>query len=121
MPNPANPNDMARHFRLKKQCKSCPWRVECDPENDIPRYEHEWHEGLLKTCIGPKASALMQCHQSTDDEPLACVGWIHNQVGPGNNFLLRRILSRLPEDLGPFEVDGEQHERFEDTLPENKR
>jgi len=45
-----------------------------------------------------------------------CVGWLMNQLGPGNNIPLR--LSVLScENLKQVRLVGEQHETFEDTLP----
>lgn len=38
-----------------------------------------------------------------------------NQLGPGNNIGLR--LRMLDYDLSKVKLDGEQHGRFEDTLP----
>lgn len=29
-----------------EQCKSCPWRVDCDPEKDIPGYDRKLAENL---------------------------------------------------------------------------
>lgn len=44
-----------------------------------------------------------------------CVGWLANQLGPGNNLPLRLWASRNLTE--PLELVGEQHETFEDTLP----
>lgn len=40
----------------------------------------------------------------------------HEELGPGNNIALRLAASAGRIDYD-FELDGEQHERFEDTLP----
>jgi hypothetical protein len=56
----------------------------------------------------------MACHETEDAH---CIGWLHNQLGVGNNIGLRMQMSRM-ENAGEIEVYGEQHERFEDTLPE---
>lgn len=45
-----------------------------------------------------------------------CVGWLMNQLGPGNNIPLR-IRMRGCENIGEVELDGEQHETFEATIP----
>ncbi|MBV8720990.1 MAG: hypothetical protein JO277_02500 [Candidatus Eremiobacteraeota bacterium] len=47
---------------------------------------------------------------------LPCVGWLAHQLGPGNNIALRMRAIADPR-LYAFELDGEQHTRFEDTLP----
>lgn len=105
-----------------KQCKSCPWRVDCDPDNDIPNgYCRGLHASLQKT-IAKDASLptsatmhIMACHYSKPGTEFACAGWLHNQMGIGNNIGVRLALMS-----GKFpipEVVGTQHERFEDTIP----
>lgn len=107
-------------WKLKRtvQCEKCPWRVDVDP-NDIPNgYSREKHAGL--ECTIARGSGLdsgemkmMACHETHDSH---CIGWLMNQTGPGNNIGLRiRMMSC--ENAGKIKLVGEQHERFEDTLP----
>lgn len=109
------------------QCKSCPWRVDCEPEQDIPGgYCVKLHEGLANTIQSGLGSLLsggpiraMACHHSKPGAEFVCAGWLDNQIGPGNN-----IAARLAVMTGKWPVpvvDGEQHERFEDTLPKPRR
>ena len=45
--------------KLVVQCASCPWRVECVPDRDIPGYVKGLHEGLRGTIqdrLGPWGS-----------------------------------------------------------------
>lgn len=58
----------------------------------------------------------MACHETAVGKEAVCVGWLANQLGPGNNLALRMeaMTGRLPD----FELRGEQHARFEDTLGE---
>ncbi len=58
---------------------------------------------------------VMACHYSKPGEEFACAGWLHNQLGVGNNLGVR--MSVMSGRMPMPEVDGEQHERFEDTLP----
>lgn len=104
-----------------KQCKTCPWRVDADV-NNIPNYSHELHEKLDKTIAEPGdvATALcptmhiMACHYSKPDAEIPCAGWLHHQIGEGNNIGVRL---RVMQGLLPVpEVDGEQLETFEATL-----
>jgi hypothetical protein len=104
------------------QCATCPWRVDCDPEEDIVGYSEELHKRLTRTLAsGPEsifteaARQAMACHKSTPGAEFPCAGWLQNQLGPGNNIGLRIAVSagRMPAPV----VHGEQHERFEDTLP----
>jgi hypothetical protein len=105
-----------------KQCKACPWRKDVDP-HEIPNgYSEDLHCGLENTIAEPGVIQLsgplriMACHESSVGKETPCVGWLANQLGPGNNIALRlwarkHLKSRL-------ELVGEQHECFEDTLPE---
>jgi hypothetical protein len=105
---------------MRKQCAKCPWKVSTDP-HEIPNgYCPVKHAKLKSTInngltIGPLH--LMACHESKPGKDFACVGWLANQLGPGNNIGLRLAVMTKKIDCN-FELDGEQHERFEDTLPE---
>lgn len=101
-----------------RQCKTCPWRQGANVD-DIPRYRRDLHEALADTIqsgldgIG-KPLKIMACHYSTPGHEAPCAGWLHNQLGDGNNIALRiRVAAgRLP----PPAVDGPQKATFEETL-----
>ena len=103
------------------QCKSCPWRVDCAPADDIPNYSEALHHKLDCTIRSGLASMfggdrhVMACHYSEPGTEFPCAGWLHNQLGVGNNLGVR--LSVMTGKLPVPEVDGPQHEHFEDTLP----
>jgi hypothetical protein len=103
-----------------KQCPSCPWRVECVPDRDIPNYKRDLHEGLTNTIqegLGTmfcKVRHIMACHYSKVGEEFPCAGWLSNQIGSGNNIGLR--LAVMTGQMPVPEVDGPQHETFEQTL-----
>jgi len=85
------------------QCRSCPWRVGCVPDEDIPRYRRELHEGLTCTIRCGEESLrgdlhIMACHYSRAGEDFPCAGWLAQQAGPGNNLGVRLaiITGRLP-------------------------
>jgi hypothetical protein len=61
----------------------------------------------------------MACHHSKPGAEFACAGWVHNQLGPGNNIAVR--LAVMTGSLPVPVVDGDQHETFDDTLPERLR
>lgn len=111
-------------WRLSRtvQCAKCPWRVDVDPR-DIPNgYSEERHCALRGTIAIPGEMNLgtlrvMQCHETTDAEPAHCLGWLMNQLGSGNNLGLR-MLARNCENIGEVRLIGDQHESFEETLPE---
>src|SRR5258706_16197639 len=105
------------------QCLTCPWRVDCSPMTDIPNYRPELARKLNRTIAKNPLESLctrgvmrvMACHYSKPDEEFPCAGWLHNQLGVGNNIAVR--LRVAMGDMPVPEVDGEQHERYEDTLP----
>ncbi len=92
------------------------------PNEDIPNgYDVEKHKNLKNTIAEPGSLAqlnagemrLMACHE-TRSAP--CVGWLHHQLGTGNNIVLRIRCLREPE-LANYALDGDQHKTFEDTIP----
>ena len=114
---------MAKSWKLKRvlQCAKCPWRKDVSP-HEIPNgYCVEKHKALADTIAKPcdlsSLSAgpmrVMACHETQDAH---CVGWLVNQLGPGNNLALRMHV-RNCENISKLSLVGEQHERFEDTLP----
>ena len=114
---------MKKDWKLKRtrQCEKCPWRVDVDPY-DIPRgYSKELHQKLDCTIADPGqmfgSSTAMACHESSKDNESHCVGWLVNQAGIGNNLGLRLSLFSCSNSKD-IEVIGEQHQRFEDTLPD---
>lgn len=105
----------------RKQCAKCPWRKDVDPHTISNGYSVEAHKKLRGTIadglrLGGELH-LMACHESPNGAEVPCVGWLNHQLGVGNNIALRLAVmrGRLSAD---FEVVGEQHERFEDTLPD---
>jgi hypothetical protein len=105
----------------RKQCVKCPWKVATDP-HDIPNgYCENRHRDLRDTIADPGQLNLggirmMACHESPPGGEEPCVGWLMHQLGPGNNIGLRLAVIRGAVDAN-VELDGEQHARFEDTLP----
>lgn len=109
-----------------KQCRSCPWKIGCVPDRDIPNgYRVDLHASLISTIRSGLDSLrldplrIMACHYSKIGAEFPCAGWLHNQLGSGNHLGARLavMLGRLPVP----EVDGDQHEIFEDTLPKSSR
>lgn len=112
-------------FKLKRvrQCEKCPWKISTDP-NEIPNgYSARMHRDLAVTIAEPGALQLagplraMACHESPPGEEAHCIGWLINQLGPGNNIALRIQMMRC-ENAKHIQLDGPQHECFEDTLPD---
>lgn len=96
--------------------------MDVDPY-DIPNgYCEVRHQNLARTIAVPGALNLgsviniMTCHESQIGKEQHCIGWLYNQLGDGNNIPLR-LAMRNCENLKAMRIVGEQHRRFEDTLP----
>ena len=105
---------------MSKQCKKCPWLVDVDPFDIPDGYCPEKHAALKSTIAtgfnyADTQIRMMACHESPVGNEKPCAGWLANQLGPGNNIGLRMMAIHgvLPRPV----LIGEQHERFEDTLP----
>lgn len=114
---------MGNTWKLKRtaQCKKCPWRKDVNP-HDIPNgYCETKHRNLASTIAKPaqlpvagQALTAMACHETDNAH---CIGWLMHQLGPGNNIMLR-LQVRSCENIGKVRLVGEQHQTFEDTLPQ---
>ncbi len=115
-------------FNLKrtKQCAKCPWKKSTNP-HDIPDgYKVDKHKNLSCTIakegdlsgLGSKTLSVMACHHSKPGKEEHCIGWLNHQLGVGNNIMLRLQMMHCA-NVGDIKVYGEQHKRFEDTLPED--
>lgn len=112
---------MTWNLKRTAQCNKCPWRVEVDP-HDIPNgYCPTKHAALAGTIAKPGDMTnafsgelrAMACHETGDAH---CIGWLANQLGPGNNIPLRmRVIDC--GNIGKIRLKGEQHKTFKDTLP----
>lgn len=110
-------------WRLKRtaQCAGCPWIVGNDPHQIPNGYSVEKHLALACTIAKPGDLAslasperhVFACHETEDAH---CVGWLHHQLRVGNNIGLRLQMRRC-ENAHKLRLRGEQHQRFEDTLP----
>lgn len=115
---------MKQKLKRVKQCAKCPWKKSTNP-HDIPGgYSEEKHCNLRRTISGGRlrfggTQHVMACHESKPEDETHCIGWLHQQLGVGNNIGLR--LQMLSYDLSEVEVFGPQHQRFEDTLPQRRR
>jgi hypothetical protein len=109
-----------------RQCEKCPWKVSTDPNTIPDGYTPERHRNLSGTVAKPRdvrgvfggKLRIFACHESPVGDEVHCVGWLMNQLGPGNNIALRIDMMRC-ENLKHVQLDGPQHEIFEDTLPDN--
>lgn len=107
----------------RRQCAKCPWRTDVDP-HDIPGgYCEVRHRNLRITIAEPGSLRgmgsdlkVMACHEFPEGKESACVGWVFNQLGPGNNIALR-LQAMGGEFKGWKLANVAQHQRFKDTLP----
>jgi len=112
-----------KELNRTKQCAKCPWKVSTDPYEIPNNYDVEKHEKLECTIaknqqFGGTLKA-MACHESKDGEEDYCIGWLHNQLGEGNNVGLR-IKMLYYSNVREIQVFGKQHKKFRDTLPKRK-
>ena len=114
---------MEKLLKKTRQCSKCPWHKNVNPCLIPDGYNIEKHKALKDTIAykSPveqlndldKSLKVMACHETNDDY---CIGWLHNQLGIGNNVRLRiQMMDYTNADR--IEVIGEQHQCFEDTLP----
>jgi hypothetical protein len=106
-------------LKQTKQCANCPWKVGSDL-SAIPGYSRQQHKDLKSTIAvdtGLAATATMACHNSGEGHGgmIHCIGWLSNQLGPGNNIPLRIQATRCT-NIGEIRVVGPQYDTFEDTL-----
>ncbi len=110
-----------------KQCNTCPWRKDSKVKN-IPNYCPELHKDLQDTIadeppveqleqLFDSSLDIMLCHYSGLNSPKKnyCIGWVHNQLGIGNNIWLRLHFMTC-ENGNKLEVIGEQVKTFKNTF-----
>jgi hypothetical protein len=112
---------MTWKLRRTAQCAGCPWIKGNDPL-EIPGYCATKHGELISTIAQPADYTQVTAHSITsmachETEAAHCVGWLANQLGPGNNIALR-LHVRTCTNVGQLRLRGEQHRTFNDTLPE---
>lgn len=108
---------------MHRQCKLCPWKTSTNPFEIPNGYNVALHRNLINTIAHPSSITIdgplriMACHHSPVGAETPCVGWLHNQLGVGNNIALRFAVhtGRLS---GDYKLSGDQHPTFEDTLPD---
>lgn len=116
-------------FKLRRirQCLKCPWKKSVDPHTIPNGYSLERHKALISTietrdsissAFG-EPTHIMACHESALGKEDPCLGWLINQLGPGNNISLRIRFINC-ENLHQVTLTGDQHKRFEDTIPKYK-
>ena len=105
----------------RRQCKKCPWKVGTNPREIPDGYSEVKHRALASTIaesgvvtFGPLR--VFACHETAAPNQLPCVGWLHHQLGEGNNLALRMAARDGRVDANVITV-GPQHRRLEDTLP----
>lgn len=105
----------------RNQCAKCPWKKSTDPY-DIPNgYCPTKHANLKSTIAEPGTfnhTTMMACHESEPGKEEVCLGWLHQQLGHGNNLSLRvaAMGGQFKEEL-KGKLVGEQHNTLEETLP----
>lgn len=78
----------------RKQCASCPWKTSIDPDALPGKYGHVRRDAVARASASGTRSLRtdtpgMGCHVKRPGPVLPCVGWLVQQLGPGNNIGLR--------------------------------
>ncbi len=100
----------------QKQCKTCPWKQSVVPSRDVPRYNRAQHEKLAHDMQQGGHQRIMACHKTNEGKERPCVGWLYNQLGPGNNIPLR-LKVRGQKFTLDLDTD-DQHATFAESLQE---
>lgn len=111
-----------------KQCAKCPWRKDVNPHEIPDGYSLEKHIALRATIADLYADLtnvlswreqlrMMACHETGND---ACIGWLYNQLGRGNNIWLRLRIMNC-ENISKLEIVGKQFDCFEETISHSKK
>jgi hypothetical protein len=103
----------------RRQCKHCPWKKGSDTSK-IPGYRRAKHCKLSSTVDKgitdiARTLRIMACHKSKTGADIPCVGWMVNQLGPGNNLALRMAVISGRVDAHVVTV-GPQHRTLQETL-----
>ena len=100
-------------------CAKCPWIKDGNPYEIPNGYSRDKHCALQATIASDPIRSLvsptpvMACDESHDAH---CIGWLVNQIGPGNNIGLRiRMASCV--NAGKIQLRGKQYDTFEETIP----
>ncbi|WP_416350964.1 DUF6283 family protein [Rivularia sp. UHCC 0363] len=76
-----------------QQCAKCPWKLTTDPRKIPDGYSKDLHKKLKSTIAEPgsvcRLVQAMACHESSVGAEEYCIGWLHNQLGTGNNIAMR--------------------------------
>jgi hypothetical protein len=115
---------MSWKLKRVRQCDKCPWKVSTNPRDIPDGYSEEKHRSLSSTIAEPAALPTgrvvsMGCHEHPVGEEVHCIGWLNQQISVGNNIGLRMMMLGC-ENAHAIQVDGPQHEAFEDTLPKDR-
>ena len=114
---------MSAAFARTRQCKACPWKESTDPHTDIPGGYSVAKHANLKACRadGLRSGPAMACHESPPGSEQACVGWVVNQLGPGNNFALRMASIGGQLNAEALHTDGAQYDSLDSMVASSRR
>ena len=102
-----------------RQCDNCPW-LKGSSTQSIPNYSESQHHNLRDTIatdtrIETGDLRVMSCHKSQEPNNAHCIGWLHNQLGVGNNIGLRLMAMRC-QNINEIALAGDQVDLFDDTF-----
>lgn len=105
-------------WQVNKQCKDCPWRKDVPTGKFSPERFRK-----LRGSVEQGFAPMFACHNSTEENKKACVGYVVNQAfvsenGP-ENFNLRLMLGRKEIDPERMTVVGPQFLSYDEMSRAN--
>lgn len=86
------------------QCASCPWKLSINPDALPANYGHVDRDAVVRASAEPGSFRRPEgppigCHVVRPGPVLPCVGWLVQQLGPGNNLALRmKVIAGVVDD-----------------------
>ncbi len=103
----------------KKPCKACPWlRSSKAGGSDIPGFSIELMRGLKGTCgDDDDFRNIMACHDSREEKPYGCVGYLAVEGHKNLNVRLLAIKGSIPlNEIMESTKDLDLYDNFSEML-----
>lgn len=107
-----------------KPCKACPWlRSSSAGGSDIPNFSLELMRDLSSTCGEEDGfRKIMACHDSKEDKPFGCAGYMAVQGHKNINVRLLAAQGEIPLRKIYEATDGlDFYESFDEMLADYER
>ena len=106
-----------RKFCNTTPCKDCPFRKGVEKLAESEKFSKERYEALQSTVKQGLGQPVFACHKSTEEAPLACVGYL--LVEGGINFSVRIAVIEKRLDFSKLFCKEELYESYEEMAKAN--